>query len=287
MAVYRNIHVSFWTDPKVDDNFTPEDKYFFLYLLTNPHANMAGCYEVSVKQITRETGYTAETVNKELARMQNEHNVIRYDPETKEILLLNWPKYNWTSSAKVTAAVSNDISRIKNADFKQYLSERLNNRDQKIPYPHPTDTLSIPYPNPIHTSCSVVFDSDVFDSDVSSRPESREELLTFCREHGISLDFGNTLFDQYSANGWRDDKGKPVRVWKNLLLRAWEREKKRPAPNNPEDPLQAIRERRQRERENTITTEDVDEWPPGSGEFLPIAEIEKRKKAGEHGHSKH
>ena len=30
MAVYRTIHISFWTDTKVVDDFTPEDKYFYL-----------------------------------------------------------------------------------------------------------------------------------------------------------------------------------------------------------------------------------------------------------------
>ena len=43
MAVFRTISNSFWTDSKVDDTFTPEDKYFYLYLLTNPHTNICGC----------------------------------------------------------------------------------------------------------------------------------------------------------------------------------------------------------------------------------------------------
>ena len=57
MAFYRNISINFWTDSKIDDDFTPEDKYFYLYLLTNPHTNICGCYEISMKQMERETGY--------------------------------------------------------------------------------------------------------------------------------------------------------------------------------------------------------------------------------------
>ena len=34
MAIYRNVQTSFWTDPKVADDFTPEDKFFYLYLFT-------------------------------------------------------------------------------------------------------------------------------------------------------------------------------------------------------------------------------------------------------------
>ena len=53
MGLYRNLHTSFWTDNKVEDDFTPEDKYFYAYLLTNPQTNICGCYEVSFNQISQ------------------------------------------------------------------------------------------------------------------------------------------------------------------------------------------------------------------------------------------
>ena len=46
MAIYRNVSMSFWTDSKVADDFTAEDRYFYLYLFTNPHTNLCGCYEI-------------------------------------------------------------------------------------------------------------------------------------------------------------------------------------------------------------------------------------------------
>ena len=51
MAKGRLVSTSFWTDSKIVDDFLPEDKYLYLYCLTNPHTNLCGCYEVSVKQI--------------------------------------------------------------------------------------------------------------------------------------------------------------------------------------------------------------------------------------------
>lgn len=42
MATYRQIYISFWSDTKVCDDFSPEDKYFYIYLLTNPHTNICG-----------------------------------------------------------------------------------------------------------------------------------------------------------------------------------------------------------------------------------------------------
>ena len=82
MAVYRNISVTFWTDSKIDDDFTPEDKYIFLYLLTNPHTNICGCYELSIKQMIKETGYTSEKIKQELQRLEKVHKVILYDNKT-------------------------------------------------------------------------------------------------------------------------------------------------------------------------------------------------------------
>ena len=49
MGIKRVIDTSFWTDGKVDE-FSPEDKYFMLYLLTNPFSKQLGIYEISVKQ---------------------------------------------------------------------------------------------------------------------------------------------------------------------------------------------------------------------------------------------
>ena len=61
MAIYRTVSMSFWTDNKVTDDFTPEDRYFYLYLFTNPHTNLCGCYEISIKQIANEMGYSKDT----------------------------------------------------------------------------------------------------------------------------------------------------------------------------------------------------------------------------------
>ena len=64
MASYRSVYTTFWTDTKVSDDFTPEDKYFMLYCLTNNYTNLCGCYEISIKQMAIDTGYNEETIKK-------------------------------------------------------------------------------------------------------------------------------------------------------------------------------------------------------------------------------
>lgn len=140
MAVYRNISMDFWTDSKVVDDFTPEDRYFHIYVLTNPHTNLCGCYEVSLKQIANETGYNTDTVLRLLDRFQNVHKTLEYCKETKEILILNWCKYNWTASPKLDKPLLKDIESIKNERFRNYVGGLFNQREPIIPYRYPIDT---------------------------------------------------------------------------------------------------------------------------------------------------
>lgn len=125
MSAYRNINTSFWGDPKVKDEFTPEDKYFYIYLLTNPHTNICGCYEISYKDLEIETGYSRESITRLIDRMCNVHKVIKFDPDTKEILVLKWGRYNWSRSEKLVSAVKRVAVYIKNDEFKLYVFDRL------------------------------------------------------------------------------------------------------------------------------------------------------------------
>lgn len=131
MAIYRNVQLSFWTDTKVTDEFTPEDKYFYLYLLTNPHTNTSGCYELSIRQMSIETGYSQETIERLIERFALVHKVMRYSRENKEVLLVNWHKYNWTTSDKLRISIYNNIKVIKTKCFKDYLLYCYDNSDDE------------------------------------------------------------------------------------------------------------------------------------------------------------
>lgn len=137
MAIYRNVQLSFWTDNKVEDEFTPEDKYFYLYLLTNPQTNICGCYEVSYSQLTNQTGYNKDTVNRLIDRFENIHKIIKFNKNTKEMLILNWYKYNWSKSEKTLVGVENVAKHIKCKEFKKYIFDIVNNiRNGVFDMPH-------------------------------------------------------------------------------------------------------------------------------------------------------
>lgn len=128
MAIYRQIYLTFWTDQKIQNDFTPEDKYFYLYLLTNPATNLCGCYEFSMKQAITDTGYSADTIENLLVRLEKNHKVIKRDIETNEVLLLNWHKYNWSTSKKFLAGVQKIISYIKSPILQADVTEILSTK---------------------------------------------------------------------------------------------------------------------------------------------------------------
>ena len=119
MAAFRKISVTFWSDSFVGE-LTPEQKYFYLYLMTNDKTTQCGIYETSIRKICFDTGYNSETVHK-LLDFFEQKNKIRFSRETNEIALLNWVKFNDSNSPKVLACVEKELKQVKNRVLIQYL----------------------------------------------------------------------------------------------------------------------------------------------------------------------
>ncbi|PGM04214.1 DnaD domain-containing protein [Bacillus thuringiensis] len=115
MAVYRPVHVSFWQDSFVLD-LTPEEKYFYLYLMTNSKTSQSGIYELPLRIIETDTGYNRETVMKLLERFA-EYGKINYNQKTKELFLINWLKFNPIKNVNIEKCVLKEIQSVKDQDF--------------------------------------------------------------------------------------------------------------------------------------------------------------------------
>lgn len=121
MAIYRQIHISFWQDNFVL-SLTPEEKFFYLYLMTNSKTSQCGIYELPEKIMILETGYNDETVNKLLNKFIK-YGKIEYNKKNKEIFLLNWVKFNGSDSPKIKTRIENELKNVKTIDFvNKYLN---------------------------------------------------------------------------------------------------------------------------------------------------------------------
>ena len=114
MAIKRLVDTSFWTDGKVDE-FTPEDKYFMLYLLTNPFTTQLGIYELSAKQAAFQMGYSVEAVQALIERFENKYGVIIFSKETSEIAIKNFLRHSIVKGGKpVEDCIRKEMLKVKN-----------------------------------------------------------------------------------------------------------------------------------------------------------------------------
>jgi hypothetical protein len=118
MAIKRIVDTGFWTDDKVVDEFSPEDRYFMLYLMTNPHSSQLGIYKFNKRIMAFEMGYSVEAVSVMLERFQDKYKVIIISEETNEIAILNYLRYSIMKGGKpVEDLLVREIGEIKNKDL--------------------------------------------------------------------------------------------------------------------------------------------------------------------------
>lgn len=133
MAVKRIVSTSFWSDSKVD-TFSPEDKYFMLYLLTNPHTTQLGIYEFSMKHAAFEMGYSVETVQALLSRFQDRYRIIMYCQDTGEIAIKNYLKHSIVKGGKpVLDCLKKELRQVKSKDLVKFvLSANQNSENATV-----------------------------------------------------------------------------------------------------------------------------------------------------------
>jgi len=173
LAVYRQVHTTFWQDADMIE-YEPEEKYFYLYLMTNPHTTQCGIYEVSKRLMSIELGYPIDTVSILLKKFVDRGKIL-YSEDTKEIFIINWLKYNSLKSPKVKACVEKELKSVKNKAFIAKF------RDLCIQYEYPIDTLSIDY-------------GEEKEEEEEKEKEEEEEILS------KQLDDDNNPFKYYQKN---------------------------------------------------------------------------------------
>ncbi|MDR7002170.1 DnaD domain protein [Neobacillus niacini] len=126
MAKYRMVQTEFWKIPIVSEEMTPEDKYFYLYLLTNPHTTQIGIYKITKKVMAFDLGYSMESVHSLMDRFINHHKLIRYNPETRELAIKNWGKDNLDKGGKpVVDCILSELKKVEDHSLIRYVAESI------------------------------------------------------------------------------------------------------------------------------------------------------------------
>lgn len=132
--------------------------------------------------------------------------------------------------------------------------------DNPIPIPTPT-------PTPIPTSKVEKRQRDF-------SPPSVEEVKAYCSERHNGID-AQRFHDFYSANGWVQGRGKPVKDWR-ACVRTWEGKDDAQQTAAPQtSTTDAIKARREREQAATHTADELIEWPQRSGLYCLRSQVEE------------
>ena len=129
MGIKRVVDTSFWTDGKVDE-FSPEDKYFMLYLLTNPFTKQLGIYEISIKQAAFQMGYSVDAFRVLLDRFENKYKILVFSPSTNEVAILNFLRHSVVKGGKpVEDCIKKEMTLVKNKSLLNIVFSHLYGRD--------------------------------------------------------------------------------------------------------------------------------------------------------------
>jgi len=124
------VRTDFWKSPIVLEEMTPEDRYFYLYLLTNPHTTQIGIYRITKKEIAFDLGYSIESVHSLMQRFEEHHELIRYNPKTRELAIKNWGKENLQKGGKpVMDCIYSELKEVEDHSLIIYVAEFIHKEE--------------------------------------------------------------------------------------------------------------------------------------------------------------
>jgi hypothetical protein len=224
MGIKRIVDTDFWTDDKVMMDFSPEDRLFMLYLLTNPHTTQLGVYKILPKQMAFELGYSSDTINVLLDRFETKYNMIRYSKATSEIAVRNYLKYSIVKGGKpVLDLLTREANRVKDKALIAYINE----------------SASLSENATVKEFCELFNDNenendndndneDSYHESSTNRttnrprfvPPTLEEVTAYVAERKSKV-IPQAFIDFYAAKGWMVGKNK-MKDWKSAV-RTWEK----------------------------------------------------------------
>lgn len=130
MAIFRKVHTEFWNDSKILEELTPESKFFFIFLLTNPMTTQIGIYEITKKYMAFHMGYSEESIKVLLDLFENKYELIKYNEKTKEIAIKNWGKYNLNIGGKPAIdCINKELKKVSDKYLIKYVADGILKED--------------------------------------------------------------------------------------------------------------------------------------------------------------
>ena len=178
---------------------TPEDKFFYLYLMTNEKSTQIGIYKITKKQIAFDMGYSIESVGNLLKRFMEQHKLIKYDSETREIILLEWAKTNLNKGGKpFEDLILSELKEVKQKEFIEIIYRQCEKKEIKKIIEKYIDKPKMIEENLILGNKK---NSDNLDDDKIIEAEIIEKNIENINESPKNATFDDTSNDTYNDKG--------------------------------------------------------------------------------------
>ena len=237
MGISRIVNTDFWIDENIIDYYSPEDKYFWLYLLTNPQTRQLGIYKLPKKIMAFQLGYDLDTVLKLIDRFENNYKVIKYSKKTQEIAILNYIRYSIIKGGKpVIDCVAKDISQVKDKALLGYMYHKSKNTTDK----RETVTVILEMLSSYENKMTMTNDNDN-DSIVDDTPHDTPTIRIIEEEPNIDFE---TFWDAY-----------PKKQARKSAVKAWDKIKKLD--------FNLIMDALKKQKQTT-------DWNKDNGQFIPL-----------------
>ena len=202
--VGRIVRTSFWEDEKVVDDFSPEDKFFMLYLLTNPHSTQIGIYKLVPKTAAFELGYSIEAVKVLIDRFQNKYKIIWWSKETGEVAIKNYLKHSIVKGGKpVYDCMVKECKQVKDKSLLKHIANHLSYTENLIP----TVIDIVRYMHNITLSNT--------DIDIKDNNKNENE-----NERNVDVTLDVTSDDSFShENGGNTNSAIVLKAWNEMALK--------------------------------------------------------------------
>ena len=232
MGISRLVNTDFWIDETVIDQYTPEDKYFWLYLLTNPQTKQLGVYKLPRKLMAFQMGYSLDTVNVLIDRFQNKYGVIIYSDETQEIAILNYLKYSIIKGGKpVLDCIEKDIGQVKDKTLLGFVYGKVScfedARETMAAIKEKLSVYDIYNDNDNDSNVPRNVPRIVTESSKSHKKESNkmDEFVSLIDESSLSEQVKESMKEWLAYKLERKEPYKPI-GFKNLIAEVYNRTKK-------------------------------------------------------------
>ena len=130
MTITKKIQVKFWQDDFVLE-LTPEERYFYMYLITNTTSNACGIYKFNLKLAVLETGLSTEAINGHLHTFKSLGKII-ISNSSKEIMLVNWLKHNCKMNKKTIKIINSELKEVKDKELLSHFLETCKLRQYPV-----------------------------------------------------------------------------------------------------------------------------------------------------------